>query len=145
MKITEVVQLLKSRKVTKVFSGGANASTLILHFNTNDFCLFTYCVWRLENKKEVLTGWNDPSSSRKGNLVVKTRELLNDVVKEVKIGKFYDLQIEFKSGRNLSIFCDVTPQFQVKDYDVNWSLCDLTHNMVYHIDRNFKVIKERFM
>lgn len=144
-KILEVAQLLKNRKVTKVISGGANASTLILHFNTDEFCLFTYCVWRLMSKNEVLTGWNDPSATKKGNLVVQSNTLLNDIVKEVRVSKFFDLQIDFKSGKTLSIFCDVTPLFQVKDYDVNWSLCDINHNATYHISRNFKVIKEKFI
>jgi hypothetical protein len=144
-KIEEVLQQLKNKKVTKVISGGANASTLILHFNVDEFCLFTYCVWRLESKKVVLTGWNDPSGTRKSNLVVQLNTLLNDIVKNVSVGKFYDLQMEFKSGRSLQVFCDVTPMFQVKDYDVNWSLCDINNNTTYHIDRNFKVIKERFM
>lgn len=144
-KISETIQLLKNQKITKVISGGANASSLILHFNVDEYCLFTYCVWRLENKKEVLTGWNDPSGTKKGNLVVQTKELLNDIVKDITIGKFFDLQIEFKSGKTLSVFCDVTPKFQVKDYDMNWSLCDISNNVTYHIDRNFKVVKERFM
>ncbi len=144
-KITETIQLLKDKKVIKVISGGANASTLIIHFGVDDFCLFTYCVWRLENKKEILTGWNEPSATKKGNLVIQTKELLNDIVKNITISKFYDLQIEFKSGKMLSVFCDVTPLFQVMDYDVNWSLCDIKNNTTYHIDRKFKVVKERFM
>ncbi len=144
-KFLEVIQLLKNKKLTKVISGGANASTLILHFNVDEFCLFTYCVWRLTSKNEVLTGWNDPSATKKGNLVVQTNTLLNDIVKDIIVSKFYDLQIEFKSGKILSIFCDVTPMFQVKDYDVNWSLTDINHNTTYHISRNFKVVKERFL
>ena len=142
--LKEVFEKIKGKQITSVTSGGSNASTIIITFGKDEFCLFVYCVWRLDQKNKVLAGWNDPSGARKGNLTLQTKELRNDFVKEISASNMFDLKLEFKSGKNLNIFCDITPMFQVKDYDINWSIIDFTKNKALNVTRSFEVKVEKF-
>ncbi|MFA6923471.1 MAG: hypothetical protein WC223_04375 [Bacteroidales bacterium] len=143
-KLFATLNCLKNKKVFKVTSGGDNGSTIIMSFGDEEYFLFIYCIWRLEQKEKILAGWNDPSNAKKGNLTIQTKKLTDEIVKNFSISNFYDLRIEFKSGKALNIFCDITPQFQVKGYDVNWSFCEVKKNICYNIDRNFKIETEKF-
>ena len=104
-----------------------------------EYCLFIECVWRLEFGKTVLTGWNESPDINNGNLTKQITTLKEDFIDGVELSDFYDLKITFKSGKILNVFCDVTPHSEPSDYDENWSLCNITLNQCFCVNRNFQI------
>jgi hypothetical protein len=132
------------KEVTKTIAGGSNGSTIILEIGHNEYCLFIYCVWRLELDYKALTGWNESSNPDNGNLTKQIRSLASDRIKDIQMSDFFDLRVKFESGKVLTIFCDVTPKYEPDDYDENWSICDIKSDQCYIISRDFEVESSKF-
>jgi hypothetical protein len=135
---------IRGKKINSVSTGESSGSVIILNIGDQDeYCLFVYCVWRLEGHNVVLTGWNE-SNSIGGNLVHQVRQLEGDRISSVGMTEFYDLKIKLESGKCLTVFCDVTPHYETPDYDENWSIYDIRENGCLSISRNFQIIGEKF-
>ena len=143
--LIKMVNLLKGQKVEKVISGGSNGSMLVFNFGENDdYCVFVYCVWRLEQKKKILSGWNESCDAKTGNLTLQTRALKNEIVKDVILTDFFDLKILFNSGKVLNVFCDVTAEYEPQSYDMNWCVCDIRNNICYSVNRSSVIVTDKY-
>ncbi len=130
--------------VQKVGVGGSTGSVFSLLFSNSveprkELYIMVKCAWRLDyvSKKLPLTSWQE-SSSLNGPMTTRMQELSNDIVKEVVLLDFFDVQILFKSGKRLFVFCDVTPNV---DGDTNWFLGNVTG--YYSINQYLKCVFEK--
>lgn len=138
--IQDVISKLSGKQITKTISGGSNGSVIVLDIGISEFSLTVNCVWRLEMEDRVITGWNESNNSINGVMTKEIKQLKGDIIKSVRISTFFDLYLEFSSGKKLNIFCDVTPNYQPSDYDENWSLCSIKSNDCKIINNDFAVI-----
>ncbi|MEO6915626.1 MAG: hypothetical protein ABI151_08205 [Chitinophagaceae bacterium] len=138
--IQDVIFKLSGKQITKTIVGGSNGSIIILRIGINEFSFKVNCVWRLEMKNQMITGWNESNDSLNGVMTKEIKRLNGDTIKSVKMSDFFDLQLEFSSGKVLNIFCDVTPNYEPSDYDENWSLCDIKSNDCKIISKDFAII-----
>ncbi|MEJ7768065.1 MAG: hypothetical protein WKF89_09650 [Chitinophagaceae bacterium] len=126
--IQDLISKLSGKQITKTIVGGSNGSIIILRIGINEFSLKVSCVWRLEMRDQIITGWNESNDSLNGVMTKEIKQLNGDTIKSVKMSEFFDLALEFFSGKVLRLFCDVTPNYEPPDYDENWSICDIKSN-----------------
>lgn len=107
----------------------SNTTTL-----TSEYILMVKCSWRLDNVKKVLpiTGWQEDSDIY-GVMTLRLKTLVDDIIVKTELFPFFDLEISFKSGRRIFVFCDVTPYV---DVDFNWAL--FTRDGHYAINTGLK-------
>ena len=77
-----------------------------------------YCSWRLFDNvsQQPITSSNE-DSDLDGVMTLELNRLLDDVIENILLSSFRDLVIVFKSGKVLSVFCDITPHV---DAETNW-------------------------
>lgn len=129
----KILQGAINKKVLKVNAGGTGSifsldigGELIKKekggqiFMEGEFVMMVYCSWRLVDKgtQKPITGWHE-SSEMDGSMTLGLKSLLGDIVEEILLTSFHDVVIVFKSGKVLSVFCDLTPNV---DADTNWFL-----------------------
>lgn len=129
---------LRGKKVTKVIAGGSNGSIIILRIG-DDYSLFVYCAWRLEDGNKIITGWQEDYDAENGRLTIGIKELKNNIIAKIDVSRFFDLKIHFKGGEILNVFCDLTPNVKSGDYDENWVLGDLKENKSYILKNRFNI------
>lgn len=118
-------ELIKKEKAGKVFLQG-------------EFVIMVYCSWRLFDKltQKPITGWQE-NSHVNGSMTVGLKSLFDDIVEEVLLTSFHDVTIIFKSGKVLSVFCDLTPNV---DADTNWFFG--TQGKYYSVNSSLELIAE---
>ncbi|HEY0652118.1 MAG TPA: hypothetical protein VGD65_03280 [Chryseosolibacter sp.] len=143
---TAIARLI-GKKVKKVGAGGSTGSMFTLDFwdgneiaeSRSPDCLMVKCSWRLEDILNVktITGWQEDSSLQ-GALTFGLKSLTDDTIAKVDLTAFNDLAITFKSGKRLSLFCDITENVSG---DFNWFLG--TKDGYYSIDTRLKLDFEK--
>jgi hypothetical protein len=144
---------LVGKPVLKVNAGGSTGSIFSLDFGNQlikvekgghtffegEYVLMVYCAWRLDDLKlhEPMTGWHE-NSDLNGVMTFRLKTLLNDVVENVSLKSFFDCEIFFKSGKRLTVFCDLTPYV---DADTNWFF--RSGGKYYSVDNSLKCIAEQ--
>src|SRR5687768_17571048 len=115
---------ITSKKVLQVNAGGSTGSILSVDigdelikvekgsqiFYKGESLLMVYCSWRLFDNRiqKPITSWQENNDSE-GPMTLGLKGLTNDLIEEVLISSFHDIVIVFKSGKVLSVFCDLTP------------------------------------
>ncbi|HFA51383.1 MAG TPA: hypothetical protein ENJ95_20415 [Bacteroidetes bacterium] len=142
------LKILFSRIIGKplfrITSGGGSGSIVVFVIGQKDAVLFIKCAWRLELNDKVITSSNENSKALSGDIPKNISKLIGLFIREVSIGEFYDLKLRFSEGWSMSIFCDITSQHIFEALDENWSLCFPDDNICYTLDKNFKIIKEKY-
>lgn len=140
------------KKVLKVNAGGSTGSIFCLELGDElritqekgrelvegDFSIMVYSSWRLDDTQKLkpITSWQE-DSGLEGKMTLSLKDLLNDVIEDIVVSAFYDLNIKFKSGKRLAIFCDLTPNQRM---ETNWFFRD--HKKYYSIQNTFELISE---
>lgn len=136
---------IKNLTVTKSLAGEPSGSIFYLTFGDEEYLIFVYCSWRLIQESKIITGWHESNEVPFGPLTKGINSLENDVIKEINLSKFYDLNIKFKSGKELQIFCDITPNLREGEYlDENWDFTNIKNNMTYIISKNQTIITQPY-
>lgn len=141
--IKDIVKKLINQTVTEAIAGEPSGSIFLLGIGANDFTLMVYSAWRLIQDDNIITGWNESNDFPNGELTKGIKSLENDLIVNVEISKFYDLNIYFESGKELQVFCDITPN--VRDYiDENWNISDIDKNLSYTVTQNQTIEVEKY-
>jgi len=151
-RLTEILQGLIGKEILKVGAGGSTGSIFSLDigeklikeestdniFFKGEWGLMVYCAWRLYDTKnqKPITGWHEDSELN-GAMTLGLKSLLKDVVENVSVSSTNDLEIYFKSGKKLDVFCDLTTHI---DAEANWFLG--THGKFYSINNSLSCIVE---
>lgn len=87
-------------------------------FKEGEYVLMVYCSWRLFDtiRNKPITSWQEDSNFN-GSMTLGLNTLLEDTIENVLITAFNDVVVKFKSGKVLSVFCDLTLN---KEWDTNW-------------------------
>ena len=119
------IDLIKKEKGGQVFLEG-------------EFVIMVYCSWRLfdQRTQKPITGWHE-NSDIDGSMTVGLKNLLDDIVEEVLLTSFHDIVIIFRSGKVLSVFCDLTSNV---DADTNWFLG--TQERYYSVNSSLELVTE---
>lgn len=132
--LKDVTSKLTGSKVTEVICGGNNGSIVVLTIN-NSIVLTINCVWRLSDDKEVLVSWNENNNNPESNFVLQLKSLENDLIDSLEKSIFYDLNIKFKSGKELNVLCDLNKHYSDDYFDNSWEICDKELNYCISINR----------
>lgn len=137
------LRALEAMRVTNVIAGGANGSIFVAEWEER-YSLTVYCCWRLDLPPRVLTGSNESSDARTGNLPAELKKLTGDEVQSVEVSDLFDLRITFGSGKILTVFCDITPRAEPRDYDENWAFCDPQSDQCWAVNNRFEVVTSKY-
>jgi len=142
--INAYLQKLVGARANEVICGGNfNGSVVILVFNDR-LVLTVQCCWRLIQNDSIIASWNEADNSIGSNFELSVATLENDLVSDINISKYFDLDIGFKSGKKFQLFCDIN-KFWPEDYfDENWFICDKELDFCFAINRNLKIIKTKY-
>lgn len=114
-----------------------------LNIKYGKYSLFVYCAWRLVKGDAIITGWQESNSCPNGELYKGIKSLENDKIIDINLNKFNDLHIVFESGKELQIFCDITPNLY-NYLDENWYIADIEKNIYYAITKNQTIEVEKY-
>ena len=147
-----LMQSVLGKKVLKVNAGGSAGSIFCLELGDllqskqengrelteGDFSIMVYSSWRLDDLLNVkpITSWQEDSDID-GKMTSSLKDLLGDFIDGVTVSPFYDLDVRFKSGRRLAVFCDLTSN---QEMDTNWFFRD--HEKYHSVNNAFEIISE---
>jgi hypothetical protein len=140
------------KKVLKVNAGGSTGSIFCVELGDSlqsgqengreltegDFSIMVYSSWRLDDLLNIkpITSWQE-NSDIDGKMTSSLKDLLEDFVDGITVSPFYDLDVRFRSGRRLAVFCDLTSD---QEMDTNWFFRD--HQKYYSVNNAFEIISE---
>ncbi|WP_157494144.1 hypothetical protein [Fulvivirga imtechensis] len=143
---------MSNKRVLKVNAGGSTGSIFSLDigdelikeerggqtFYQGECLLMIYCSWRLFDihGKKPVTGCHE-NSDLNGSMTLGLKSLLDDTVEKVLLTSFYDISVVFKSGKILSVFCDLTPYV---DEETNWFFG--LQGKYYSINNNLQLVED---
>jgi hypothetical protein len=81
-----------------------------------EYSFMIYCSWRIVKDKKIITGWRE-NSSNGGPMMHGLLTLAGQTINEVKLNKYFDLEIKYGIDKILSVFCDLTPN---QEFEENW-------------------------
>ena len=147
-----LMQSVLGKKVLKVNAGGSAGSIFCLELGDllqskqengrelteGDFSIMVYSSWRLDDLLNVkpITSWQEDSDID-GKMTSSLKDLLGDFIDGITVSPFYDLDVRFRSGRRLAVFCDLTSN---QEMDTNWFFRD--HEMYHSVNSAFEIISE---
>jgi hypothetical protein len=139
-----------NKKVLQVNAGGFTGSIFSIDigdklikeekggqiFYEGGWILMVYCSWRLFDNvaQKPITSSNE-SSDLNGIMTLELNRLLDDVIENILLSSFRDLVIVFKSGKVLSVFCDLTPQV---DAETNWLF--RAQGKYFSVNNSFEIV-----
>lgn len=142
---------IQNTKLLNVSVGKSTGSIVLLDFghqkNKIEFSLIIYCAWRLDCKinNSVITGWNESSDLKTGNLAIQLKKLENDIVRELVINDFGDINICFQSQKILRVFCDITPNIIEEGcLEENWGFSIHKENLCYTHNQDFSISVSKY-
>jgi len=147
-----LMQGLVGKQILKVNAGGSTGSIFCLEIGETlkvklingrevtegDFSIMIYSSWRLDNFEmlQPITSWQE-DSGLEGKMTSSLKDLLNDVIEKVSLTSFYDLDIQFRSGKRLAVFSDLTSN---QEMDTNWFFRD--REKYYSVNKFFELVVE---
>ena len=147
-----LMQRVVGKKVLKINAGGGTGSIFCLELGNSllskqkngreltegDFSIMVYSSWRLDDLLNVkpIASWQEDSDID-GKMTSSLKDLLEDFIDGITVSPFYDLDVRFRSGRRLAVFCDLTSN---QEMDTNWFFRD--HEMYHSVNSAFEIISE---
>jgi hypothetical protein len=116
--------------VTELIAGAPAGSIITLILSVDGVERFSFqicCVWRLETDRHVITGWNEDNTSN-GPMVTGLKTLEKSYVAGIQVSNMGDLNITFRNGATLILFCDQTPNIPEDEAMINWRFADMVAN-----------------
>lgn len=137
-KLKEFLIKIELQKINEIICGGKmNGSIIIINFE-NNISLKINSVWRLNDNARILVSWDEVDTSLNSNYFLQMQFLKGDFITSIKISKFYDIKIKFKSGKELFVLCDINKYYSTDYMELNWLICDKKQNICVGVTKYYE-------